>query len=269
MTTILVATDFSVNAHWATDYALELARQLRVRLVVVHAYDLPSNRSPDRMTPQDDGSYELVMKQLNQLRNRLLQAADKSVEIFIVARPGVQAAILVDEAARQHADLLVMGIVGDEPVKARKLGSLATEMIPQTHVPMLLVPPGTLYQKPQNMVLAVDLAQPIDALAIDTVLRFTHLLQVSLDVVCIEDEPDMTQQKAARQIRDLLRNQPHTFSYLPGYDVALALETYVDRHKADLIILLPKPHNRLRTLLLESVTQEVARLATIPVLAAV
>lgn len=39
--------------------------------------------------------------------------------------------------------------------------------------------------------------------------------------------------------------------------------------KADLLMLLPKPHSRLRTWLLESVTQKAARLATVSVLAAV
>ncbi len=47
MTTILVATNFSASAHWATDYALNLAGLLQLRLVVVHAYDVDSlvNRS--------------------------------------------------------------------------------------------------------------------------------------------------------------------------------------------------------------------------------
>ena len=39
MNTILVATDFSDNAYWGTDYALELARQLHAHLIVLHAYD--------------------------------------------------------------------------------------------------------------------------------------------------------------------------------------------------------------------------------------
>ena len=39
--------------------------------------------------------------------------------------------------------------------------------------------------------------------------------------------------------------------------------------KADLLTLLPKPHSRLRTWLLESVTQKATRLATVSVLAAV
>ena len=37
MTTILVAADFLANAHWATDYALQLASQLTARLVVIHS----------------------------------------------------------------------------------------------------------------------------------------------------------------------------------------------------------------------------------------
>lgn len=269
MKTILVATDFSVSAHWATDYALELACQLRLHLIVIHAYDVDLGYSPDRMSPVDNGEYVQALGQLSQLRNQMLGATNHIINISIVARPGAPSAILIDEVAKTNADLLVMGLVGDEPIKARQLGSLATEMIPHTSVPMLLVPPGAVYQPLQHMVLAIDLSGPVDALSIDTALGFAQLLNASVDVVCIDDEPDELQQKAARHIRDLLRNQPHTFSFLPGYDVALALEDYLAQHRADLIILLPKPHSRLQTWLLESNTQEVARLATIPVLAAV
>lgn len=269
MTTILVATDFSVNAHWATDYALELACQLDTRLVLVHAYNPLTNAFPGGLDATTEGAYFLAMRHLSRLRAQMMKATKGSVEVDIVARPGSPATSLVHEAAKQKADLLVMGLVGDEPVKARQLGSLATDLIPRTSVPMLLVPPGAVFEKPQTMILAVDLSEPIDAISIDIALRFAQLLQASLDVVCIEDEPTGSQQKAARSIRNLLRNQPHTFSFLPGYDIALALEDFLTQHKADLIILLPKPHSRLRTLLLESNTQEVARLATIPVLAAV
>lgn len=269
MKTILVATDFSANAHWATDYALELARQLQVRLVLIHVYDLPANGYPDRMAPTDNGQYEQVLNKLSRLRNYLLGRTNFPVDISIVARPGSVVAGIVDEAASQQADLLVMGLVGDEPLKARQLGSLATDMIPHTRVPMLLVPPGVVFRKPQTIILAVDLSGPIDAISINMAQRFARLLQTTLDVVCVEDEPDESHQEATRHIRNLLRHQPHTFSFIPGYDIALALEDYLTQHKADLIILLPKPHSRLRTLLIESNTQEVARLATIPVLAAV
>jgi nucleotide-binding universal stress UspA family protein len=269
MKTILVSTDFTANSHWAVDYALDLACQLHLRLVVIHVYDVALGNSPDRMTPMDSGGYEQALDRLSQLRHDMLRATNHLVNISIVARPGTPAAVLTDEAASQKADLLVMGLVGDEPIKARQLGSLATTMISCTKVSMLLVPPGAVFQKPQHMVLAIDLSGPVNSLSVDMALGFVRLLETSVDVVCITDEPDDLQRKAARRIRDLLRNQPHTFSFLPGYDVALALEDYLAQHKADLLILLPKPHSRFRTWLLESNTQEVARLATLPILAAV
>lgn len=269
MTTILVSTDFSASAHWATDYALELAKQLDTRLVVVHAYDPLPNAFSDGIDATTGGAYFLAIRQLSLIHARMVSATKGQVDVSVVARPGSPMASLVDEAAKQRADLLVMSLVGDEPVKARRLGSLATAMIPHTSVPLLLVPPGAVFHRPQNMVLAVDLTQPVDVLAIDMAQRFAHLLQTTLDVVCVEDEPDESLQEAASHIRDLLRYQPHTFSFIPGFDVALALETYLVEHRADLLILLPKPHSRLRTFLLESNTQEVARLATLPVLAAV
>jgi nucleotide-binding universal stress UspA family protein len=269
MKTILVSTDFTVNSHWAVDYALDLACQLRLRLIVMHVYNVELGDSPDRMTPMDNGGYEQALGRLSRLRHDMLRATNHLVNISIVARPGTPAVILTDEATLQKADLLVMGLVGDEPIKARQSGSLATTMIPYTKVPMLLVPPGSVFHKPQHVVLAIDLSVPVDALSVDVALGFARLLQASVDIVCIDDEPDDVQQKAALRIRDLCRDQPHTFSFLPGSDVALALKDYLAEHTADWLILLPKPHSRLRTWLLESNTQEVARLATLPVLAAV
>ncbi len=271
MTTLVVATDFSENAHWATNYALQLACRLRARLVVVHAYDPLPNSAPahEWMTSTDEAEYQRAIRKLSRLRQQMMKTTKGSVEVSVVARPGSPAAMIRTEAMAQKADLLVMGVVGSEPIKARQLGSLATDLIPQTPVPMLLVPPGAVYQQPNNMVLAVDLSEPVNAIAMDSAMRFADLLRASLDVVCVEDEPDASEREAARHLRDLLRHQPHTFSFLPGLDVALALEDYLTNHKADLIMLLPKHHSRLQTWMLESVTQEVARLSSVPVLAAV
>lgn len=97
MTTILVAVDFSANAHWATDYALQLARQLCTRLVLAHAYNLPSNGSPDRMTPTDEGQYEEALQQLSQLRDLMLETTNGSVHVSVVARPGVACFQLPDK----------------------------------------------------------------------------------------------------------------------------------------------------------------------------
>lgn len=276
MTTILVATDFSASAHWATNYALELACQLKTRLVLVHAYDPLPNTAPahEWMTSTAETEYYKALDKLGRLRLKMLETSKNSVDVSIIARPitahfGTPATVIAHEATDQKVDLLIMGLVGDEPLKARQLGSLSVDMIPHAPVPMLLVPPGVTYNQPQHLVLAVDLSEEVNVLALDTALRFVRLLKASLDVICVNDEPSTSEQQAAQHLRHLLRHQPHTFSFLPGLDVALALETYLESYKTDLVMLLPKPHSYLRTWILESVTQEVARLSTVPVLAVV
>lgn len=276
MTTILVTTDFSDSAHWATNYALELAYQLKARLVLVHAYDPLPTTAPahEWMTSTTETEYYQALSKLSRLRQEMLETTNNLVDVSVVTRPmaahfETPATIITQEAMDQKADLLVMGLVGDNPLKARQLGSLSIDMIPYAPVPMLLIPPGVTYHQPQNMVLAIDLSKAVDVLALDTALRFVQLLKASLDVICVNDEPTISEQQAAQHLRHLLRHQPHTFSFLPGLDVALALEIYLEHHKVDLITLLPKPHSRLRTWIIESVTQEVARLSTVPVLAAV
>ena len=271
MKTILVATNFSANSHWATDYALELARQFRARLVLIHTYEpFPDHTVPlDGMGTESARQYEQAFGQLTVLRNDLLDATNSPVNISVVARPGSPATCIIEEAASQRADLLVMGVAGDDSPKARQLGSLALDMIPHTRVPMLLVPPGAAYHIPETVVLAIDLASPIDTLALARAKQFAQLLSVKLDLICMADEPDEPLREAAAGVSILLAGQSHTVHFLPGNDLSDVLNEYTRTHQTDLIMLLPKPHNWLRVALMETDTQEVARLTTIPVLAAV
>lgn len=134
---------------------------------------------------------------------------------------------------------------------------------------MLLVPPGATYHKPQHMVLAVDLSKPVDAHALLEAKRFSQLENATLDVICREDEPDAPLRKTAKEVYTLLADQLRTFRFWPGYDLAGLVADYVAEYETDLIMLLPKPHNWFSTWLLESNTQEVARLATVPALAVI
>jgi len=271
MKTILLPTDFSPSAHWASDYAIQLALFANARLVLLHIYDplVAMGLDGDWLGRETQKQYDQAIRQLGDLRSRLVHQAKGDVMVSVVARSGLRASVIEEEVVNQQADLLVMGLVGDEPRRAREEGSLATDLIPRTQVPMLLIPPGSRFQTPRNIVLALDLAQPLNLLALNTARQFARLFGATLDMICVEDEPGPDLQQAAVHVRSLLQNDPHTFQFLSGYDLPLALDAYFADHRADLIMLLPKPHSWLRTLLLESVTQETARVASIPVLAAV
>lgn len=260
MKTIVLAIDFSEGADQAADYALTLTQQLHARLVIVHAYgqrtDAPAGLNP---TPT----------RLERLRKRLAHSTIDQVDISVLAMYGEPRACINEVVAGQRADLLIMALADDRPYTARFLGSLPTDMIPQTSVSMLILPPGVYDTAVKTVVLALDLSEPIDAVALGHAKEFVQTLGASLAIICMDDDPDHRQREAAQHIRGLFDGFPHTFGFWPGNDLTTTFDNYMATHPTDLIMLLPKHHSRLSLWLMESVTQQVARQAVVPVLAVV
>ena len=260
MKTIVLATDFTDSATHAADYALALANQLHARLVIVHAYQRRVDEPADFVS---------TPPRLEQIREQLMQDNKGNVAISVVAKYGEPRACIEAVVAGQQADLLIMALADDRPYTARFLGSLPTDMIPQTSVSMLILPPGSQYKPVKTVVLALDLSEPIDANVLGKANEFVQELGATLNIICMDDDPDPQRQEAAQRIQAFFAGLPHTFSFQPGNDLSITLDDYVTTHPADLIMMLPKHHSRLALWLEESVTQQVARQAVVPVLAIV
>ena len=260
MKTFVLAIDFTDSAAQVADYALALANQFHARLVIVHAYE------PRADSPTDSVH---TLARLEQIKEQLTHRSKGSVEVSVVARHGEPRASIEAVVAEEQADLLIMALADDRPYTARFMGSLPTDMIPQTVVPMLILPPCSSYKPMKTVVLAIDLSEPTDAVTLGKVKEFVQVLGVSLDIICMDDNPDSQRMEAAKRIQELFDGLPHTFSFLPGYDLTITLDDYSVTHPADLIMMLPKHHNRLAIWFMESVTQQVARQSLLPVLAIV
>ncbi|MBC8153126.1 MAG: universal stress protein [Bacteroidetes bacterium] len=260
MKTIVLATDLSDTAVPAADYAHELAQKLHARLVIVHAYEPASDTIPDRIA---------IPVRLTRIRQRLMRISKGSVDIAVIAKAGKPLAGIQTTVAEQEADLLIIALTGPDPLSVRSLGSLTTYLIPQTSVPMLILPPGVRYEPVRNIVLTLDLSDAVDAGALGNARALTQALGATLDIICMNDEPDQHQQEAARQIQEWFSDLTHTFSFWSGNDLTITLDDYFMHHRADLIMMLPRHRSRFDTWLNESVTQQVVRQAVVPVLAVV
>ena len=260
MKTIVLATDFAEGADQAADYALSMTQQLHARLVIVHAYaqrtDGPEGNNP-------------IPTRLEQLRKRLARRGKNKVATSVLAMYGEPRACIDAVVTEQQADLLIMALADDRPYTARFLGSLPTDMIPQTSVSMLILPPGVQNTAVKTVVLALDLSETVDAVLLGQAKEFVAQIGASLNIICMNDEPDEQQQQAAQRIQGLFESLPHTFSFWPGNDLTTTLDNYMATHPTDLIMLLPRYHSRLRLWLMESVSQQVARQSVVPVLAIV
>ncbi|MBO0935442.1 universal stress protein [Fibrella sp. HMF5335] len=273
MKTIAVATDLTPNANRATHFAMQLAHAQQASLVLINAFHFwPSNPAEigGDFPLSAKAMYADSQKHLTELARTLQAQFGTDVPIRCITREGYAIPSIRAVAEAEKADLLVMSTVGSAPQSAQLMGSVATEMIAETTVPLLLVPPHAAYGTIGNVVLGIDLNTPPDAITLDSTLHFARLFGCVINVLCVNDKPDDPLiRERAEHIRRLIGSVPHTLTIVTGDEVYDTLLTFAHTNKADLIMMLPQHHNWFWRLFTEGNTERTARLTDIPLLAIV
>ncbi|CCG99781.1 UspA domain protein [Fibrella aestuarina BUZ 2] len=274
---IVLATDFSPAAKQAAETAARLAQSWHRELILLNAYRFwPTNPAETGDFPlSSQAMHDNSLHALRELAHHLHEQISPDLPIRCLAREGYTRTVINDVTTAEQAELLVMATVGTAPQSARLMGSVATDMAAETRVPLLLLPPDTLFTTVENAALAISIDTPPDALSLNTALTLARRFGCMVHGLCVHDETD-TPAVAHRieQLRTLLEQQGHTLTVLPDTDTSgrLLYETllYAEQaRQADLLMMLPQPHSWLRNLFVEGETQRMARLTTLPLLAVV
>lgn len=146
ISTILVPSDGSKTAKKAAVYAVDLAGQLGASMIILNVVD---QRALIALTVSAE---DAPMRTLETLDDYLKEAASeitseikkmcdkKGVASRIVVRKGHPADIIVKEAKKSKADLIVMGSRGKSALSAAVLGSVSYGVIhSNTKVNVLIV----------------------------------------------------------------------------------------------------------------------------------
>ena len=128
--TVLVATDFSENAHQAVDAAIQVAKTFGARIELVHAFQTPVPIVSPYEVVVPDGFLEQARAAAAE---NLKAVAEKITSEGITVKSHlteVPAAPAIARLAEElHADLVVMGTRGNTGLKHVLLGSVAERTI--------------------------------------------------------------------------------------------------------------------------------------------
>jgi nucleotide-binding universal stress UspA family protein len=132
---ILVATDFSVSSNAALQFAVWLAKQLGAKIVLLHVAE-PSGTSRSESVR----TKEPFRRELDRLIQKAISAsrADQIVSERIVL-PGHPVEVILNQARRANAGLIVMGTKGRRGLKLLMLGSGASSVVRKASCPVLVV----------------------------------------------------------------------------------------------------------------------------------
>jgi nucleotide-binding universal stress UspA family protein len=292
---VVVPLDGSLFGEYALPHALGLARRGGARLELAHVYESPTYSELSLATAARD-DHEAAEQGRAYLADaeRRVRAAAPAVEVTSALLQGRVADALCESIDRTNPDLVVMTTHGRGPLSRFWLGSVATELLQCSPVPVLLVrpkegPPDLAADPaPRRILIPLDGSAfgerviPV-AVAVGTLSGSAYrLLRVVPPVLTSSGgglgelragtptAADQLRAEASRHLADLTARSPGLSAAVPHVAVdwppAVAILADADANGIDLIALETRGRSGLAKMLLGSVADKVVRGATVPVL---
>jgi nucleotide-binding universal stress UspA family protein len=138
--TILVPLDFSEASDNALDYAIDIAKKLDARIVVMHAFEIPLVGFPDGVLA---ATAEIASRILNSAQGALDDAIakrkDTGVPMTSLLRQADPREAITGAAKELGAELVIMGTHGRRGLARALIGSVAEGVVRTSSVPVLTV----------------------------------------------------------------------------------------------------------------------------------
>ncbi len=142
---IMAAVDFSEYSVRAAEYAAELAKDLKAKLILTNIYNQRNVdtmrevaiRVPDFSVKKHLDEHITERKQKLEALAKKLDRGDLAIEINV--QIGVPYEALLKEIEKHNPDLLVMGVKGRSDVVDIIVGSCAQKMFRRSPIPLLSI----------------------------------------------------------------------------------------------------------------------------------
>lgn len=274
--TILVPTDFSPNATKALDFAVQIAKQASAKLVIIHACALLDIVFKDHVERDEEYNKKIIDEattSLHLLKDSIAQTEHLVVDTQLYKGP-VQDTILfaTDE---YHADLIVMGTLGNSGIKEKIFGSKTSAIIGKTKVPVLAVPLLSEWSIPTTILLAIKEFEK-DTSATKPVFELAGLFGATVQLLSFTEEavntPDFWRQ--GMDMRSFQNKLENTYkgttvkaTQLDGHRFRQRLDAYITERNIDILAMVTHKRNFLENIFDGSMTRKISYYTRIPLLA--
>ena len=265
MKNILVPIDFSEPSENALRYAIEVAsrtQQTVTALYVVYPNDGVNNNMYDAFFID---SY--VDERLEGMKEWVKKFDAKNVPLRLACEIGMPISTICQKAETTDATMIIMGTTGASGLGAMLLGSISKGVISNAKIPVMVVPPQSVYRESALFALASDLHTLPSRPALHFLENVLHMRTNGLAVVHVLGEHAEHPDKVSEQLFSAaLGNIPHDFHYLHSDNIAEAVHLFVESADCQGVIAIAHEHSLLRQIFGRSVSRAIAHTPQVPTL---
>ena len=269
MKNILVATDLSPKAENAARVGMALAAQFKAEIHFLNVVDTPVDwaklpKGHEDRFPEVKARIGAARASLDELQ-RTASAMDLNASHFISYSNGSKS-VLQHIRSHDH-DLVVIGAHSRLTVSDVLFGSVATEVIQGSTVPVLLVDETTEYSRLSSVLVAVDPhAEPLSMIC--TVAALFPSSEVALKAFAIDPKGDTANGKlleGLRSVQDQVR--PHvTYESVPSKSVEQGIIEKANSKEGEILVIGPNRFEGIADYMRAHVFPSISGRITIPLL---
>lgn len=263
MKTIIIPTDFSPAADNAMHYGAQVAQLVAARLLLLHVYTVPVTLSD---MPVMLLSVEELRKGSNDGLARYqqeLQTKYPNLQVDAESRLGDIVDELKEACHRTDPLAVVMSTHKTSGVEQIFFGSNTIASIRQLRHPVITVPVEYKFSTIKTIVLATDL-QNVAKTPVRKIIEIVNHLKASLQIVHVRSKEE--DQNTSGQLIDQFGEPAPSFHTIQDDDIIHGLQSYTEKVRADLLIVLPHEHSWLETFFFKLHTKQLVHKARLPML---
>lgn len=273
MKTILVPTDFSQNADNALYYAIDIAKKLNAKLILLHAYQIEYANSyvpADFIIVEKKDKKKESERQLKALTMKIRHAGNISHEILSIE--GFTIDVITDIIKKKGVDLVVMGTKGESNFANVIFGSNTAKIIEKATCPVIAVPQDSSFRIIERITYASAFNKS-DLRSLQILVEIFRAFDAKIKVLHFIDgsESDIVEQEDVeefkREVAKKISYDKISFQVLKTNDVESSLEEYLDKGETDLLVMSAHHRGFFDKLFGKSVTKHMVYHTSIPLMA--
>ncbi len=267
MKTILIATDFSEASRNASVYGIALAQSLNAKVILFSAYQVPSPMPSLNLSVSSYGIMKDVEQKLEDEANLIMQ--DTTIPIEQISENDSAENSINNIAKEKNADFIIMGMKGSGKNFKKIFGSTTTALATSSNVPLIVVPADAKFSPPKIIVLATDFDMVSDIASLDVLIKLIRIFKSKLYVVKVvknKNEERFEVADTSQELRKIIEISDASFEYPVGTDISHALNEFIKKHNADMLVMMPHKHEWVELLFAKSETKDMIFHTHVPLL---
>jgi len=274
MNRILVPTDFSSTAERAFRFAADIASKTSGTIILYHVdqkEEIPFFDSVEKRNEYNQQIETNRVKQLKRLKKKVI-SEDMNVPVStIVGRPPVVRDIL-RFAMHNQIELIVMGTQGASGLEKIVVGSVASQVIEKSPIPVLLIPEKFEWKDPEHIVFATNYDRK-DRDALEFTLSLAKIYNADVTVVHLTHEGSLLRKEDeldfntyAYALQRTFSDSELNFKEIKTTRLNDTMENLHDELAYDMLVMVRHTKKFLEKFLLKSFTKNMACITTLPLL---